>query len=100
LAPTLIIVRAGLRGSPSSSTFMPVKGSINGTNDLPSRSGHSDVEYGTRLGGRDAPMVVNIRKATEIRLDDLGKRVCDTSPSDAGRRSSKLPEYATEYSDS
>ena len=50
-----------------------MKGSINGASDIPSRSGHSDLEYGARIGGRDAPMVVNIRKATEIRLDDLGK---------------------------
>ncbi|KAF8468481.1 hypothetical protein DFH94DRAFT_816468 [Russula ochroleuca] len=99
LAPTLIIVRAGLRSSLSSSTFVPVKGSIGGTNDPPSPSGNPDLEYGKRRGGRDSPLVVNMRKATELCLDDPEKDG-NTSPSDAGCRSPNLPEYFVEYSDS
>jgi len=52
---------------------VPVKGSIGGTNDPPSPSGNPDLEYGKRRGGRDSPLVVNMRKATELCLDDPEK---------------------------
>jgi hypothetical protein len=74
LAPTLIIVRAGLRGPPPSSTLTPVKGSIMDSDSLSSggRYSNRDVESRrTRLGGRDTTMIVHVKKATEIRLDDL-----------------------------
>lgn len=75
LAPTLIIVRAGLKssGSPSSS-FSPAKGSINNPYypSPPPRSSIRDIE--SRSGDDDDPMVVHIRKATEIRLDDMKPR--------------------------
>jgi hypothetical protein len=76
------------------------------------------VECGTRIGGRDTGMVVHVKKATEIRLDDLMQvsvgfflRGCqpdtytppqrdgDISSSGARSGTSKLPEYASEYSD-
>jgi len=69
LGPTLIIVRAGLRGSSSSSTFTPVKGSINNSYDPPSRPNPRDIESGTRT---DDGMVVHIKKATEICLNEFG----------------------------
>jgi len=99
LAPTLIIVRAGLRGSPSSSTLTPVKGSIN---EPPSRYSNRDMECGSQLGGRDG-MVVHVKKATEIRLDDLVQHDGDRSSSDERSASSKLPDladYPLEYLDS
>jgi hypothetical protein len=70
LGPTLIIVRAGLRGSSSSSSFTPVKGSINKSHgDPPSRHNPRDVESGTRSGDG---MVVHIEKATDVCLEDGG----------------------------
>ena len=69
LGPTLIIVRAGLRGSSSSSSFTPVKGSINNSYDPPSRRNPRDIESGTRS---DDSMVVHIKKATDICLNEFG----------------------------
>jgi len=106
LAPTLIIVRAGLRGSPPSSIPIPVKGSIIDSDSLPTSGRYSNREmesYRTRLGGRDVAtgttMIVHVKKATEIHLDDLVQHDGDMSSSDGRSRSSKLPEYASEYSD-
>lgn len=101
LAPTLIIVRAGLRGPSPSLTLTPVKGSIIDSDSLPSggRYGNRDMEScRTRLGGHDTTMIIHVKKATEIRLDDLVQHDGDTS-SDRRSGSSKLPEYASEYSD-
>lgn len=71
LCPTLIIVRAGLRGSSRSATFTPVKGSINRSYDAPSQRNPRDVELGSR--GSDGPdgMVVHVKEATEIRFDNF-----------------------------
>ena len=72
LAPTLIIVRAGLKssGSSSSSSFTPARGSIGNPYypSPPPRPSIRDIESG--LGEEDS-MVVHIRKATEIRLNDM-----------------------------
>jgi hypothetical protein len=74
LAPTLIIVRAGLRGSLSSSTLTPVKGSVNESDPLPPsrRNSNRDMESRrARRGGRETTTIVHAKMATEIRLDDL-----------------------------
>jgi len=99
LAPTLIIVRAGLRDSPSSSKFTPVNGSTNGPYVPPSRPNNRDMESGTRLGGSAASMVVHIKRATEVRLVNLEREDGDILSTDARSRSPKLPEYPLEYSD-
>jgi hypothetical protein len=70
----MIIVRAGLRGSPSSSKLTPVKGSINGPYEPSSQPNNRDVESGRQLGGRDASsVVVHIKRATEVLHDDLDR---------------------------
>ncbi|KAH9050351.1 hypothetical protein EDB83DRAFT_2522501 [Lactarius deliciosus] len=68
LAPTLIIVRAGLKSSGTSS-FTPAKGSINKPNygPPPPQSFRRDVESGSI---EDVPMVVHVKQA-EIRLDNM-----------------------------
>jgi len=103
LGPTLIIVRAGLRGSPSSSKLTPVKGSISapcgGQPGPPSQPNNRDMESGTRLGRSDASMVIHIKRATEVLLDGSEREDGDTSSPDARSRSSNLPEYPLEYSD-
>ena len=71
---TLIIVRAGLRGLPRSSTLTPVKGSIIDSDSPPSGGQYSirDMEScRTQLGGHDNTMIVHVKKATAILLDDL-----------------------------
>ncbi|KAH8987456.1 hypothetical protein EDB92DRAFT_1875872 [Lactarius akahatsu] len=76
LAPTLIIVRAGLKSSGSSSSFTPAKGSINNPyyGPPPSQSFRRDVESGS---SGDDSMVVHVKRATEIRLDNM--KPCDIS---------------------
>jgi hypothetical protein len=72
LVPTLIIVRAGLKSSASSSSsFTPAKGSINNPYypSAPPRPSIRDIESGS--GEEDDTMVVHIGKATEIHLDDM-----------------------------
>ena len=72
LAPTLIIVRAGLKSSAgSNSSFAPAKGSINNPYypSPPPRPSIRDIESGS--AEEDDPVVVHIRKATEIRLGDM-----------------------------
>ena len=71
LAPTLIIVRAGLRSAGPNSSWAPAKGSINNAYypSPPPRPSIRDVESG--LSEDDDPMVVHIKKATEIRLGDI-----------------------------
>ncbi|KAI0261123.1 hypothetical protein BC834DRAFT_972910 [Gloeopeniophorella convolvens] len=73
LAPTLIIVRAGLKSAgESGSSFNPAKGSINNPYNpsfVPSAR-PTDLEAGSR---RDDDMVVHIGKATEIHLDDFSR---------------------------
>ncbi|KAH8987460.1 hypothetical protein EDB92DRAFT_1128834 [Lactarius akahatsu] len=70
LAPTLIIVRAGLKSSGTSSSFTPAKGSINKPyyGPPPPQSFRRDVESGPP---EDDPMVVHVKQATEIRLDSM-----------------------------
>ncbi|KAI0261129.1 hypothetical protein BC834DRAFT_1034999 [Gloeopeniophorella convolvens] len=89
LAPTLIIVRAGLRSAGSSgSSFSPAKGSINNPYNpsyAPSvRPTLRDVEAST---SRDDDMVVHIGKAAEIHLDDFahGQRGVPPDPSSGAR---------------
>ena len=48
-----------------------MKGSINGPYEPPSRPNNQDMESGTQLGGRDASVVVHIKRATEVRHNDL-----------------------------
>jgi hypothetical protein len=88
LAPTLIIVRAGLKSQGSNSSFTPAKGSINNPYypSVPPQPSMGDMEFG--LAEDDDPVVVHIRKATEIRLDDM-------MPSDIGETSSKRSSSAT-----
>jgi len=92
LGPTLIIVRAGLKGS---SSFTPVKGSVN---NLPSRSNPEDIESGSRS---DDTMMVHVRKATEVRLDDLVRRDDGgfVTVSDETSGSPKSRAYASDYSE-
>ncbi|KAH9023691.1 hypothetical protein EDB85DRAFT_308273 [Lactarius pseudohatsudake] len=69
LAPTLIIVRAGLKSSGTSSSFTPAKGSINNPYyGPPPQNVRRDVESGS---AGDAPMVMHINQATAIRLDNM-----------------------------
>ncbi len=70
LAPTLIIVRAGLKSSGSSSSFTPAKGSISNPyySSQPPQPSTRDMESGR---GEGDPMVVHIKKATEIHLENM-----------------------------
>ncbi|KAH9168666.1 hypothetical protein EDB89DRAFT_1569259 [Lactarius sanguifluus] len=70
LAPTLIIVRAGLKSSGTSSSFTPAKGSINNPyyGPPPPQGFRRDTESGST---EDDPMVVHVKQATEIRLDNM-----------------------------
>ncbi|KAF8260605.1 hypothetical protein EI94DRAFT_1706178 [Lactarius quietus] len=95
LAPMLIIVRAGLKSSGSSSSFTPAKGSINNPYYFgpPSRPIIGDIESVSR---EDDPMVVHIRKATEIRLDDMKPH--DISElSTEGRSSIPMPKLTMHF---
>ena len=71
LAPTLIIVRAGLKSAGPHSSWSAAKGSINNPYypSPPPRPSIRDMESG--ISEDDDPMVVDIRKATEIRLGDM-----------------------------
>ncbi|KAI0261167.1 hypothetical protein BC834DRAFT_972945 [Gloeopeniophorella convolvens] len=76
LAPTLIIVRAGLKTPGSLGSFVPAKGSISspyrpGYSPAARHTGSHDMEPGTRPADE---VVVHIRKATEYRLEDLSHR--------------------------
>jgi hypothetical protein len=66
----LIIVRAGLKSSGRQSSFTPAKGSISNPyySGQPTRPIIRDIESVSR---EDDPVVVHIRQATEIRLDDM-----------------------------
>lgn len=91
LAPMLIIVRAGLKSSGSQSSFTPAKGSINNPyySGQPTRPITRDIESVSR---EDDPVVVHIRQATEIRLDDLKLHDVSDELSAEGRSSSPLPK--------
>jgi len=105
LAPTLIIVRAGLRGSLSSLPFTPVKGSINndsGTQQQPlTRITNREMgQCKSRHEASDTATVVHINKATEVRLRDLMRNDGDsTASSDGSSGSSKLQGYPSEFLD-
>jgi hypothetical protein len=69
LAPMLIIVRAGLKSQGPNSSFNPAKGSINNTyHPSPPPQLSIRIESGSP---EDDPVVVHIKKGTEIRLDDM-----------------------------
>ncbi|KAI9434588.1 hypothetical protein H4582DRAFT_2175182 [Lactarius indigo] len=70
LAPTLIIVRAGLKSSGTSSSFIPAKGSINNPyySPPPPQNVRRDIESGS---AHDDSTVVDIKKLTEIHLDTM-----------------------------
>ncbi|KAH9023684.1 hypothetical protein EDB85DRAFT_2277821 [Lactarius pseudohatsudake] len=92
LAPTLIIVRAGLKSSGSSS-FTPAKGSINKPyyGPPPPQSFRRDVESGSI---EDDPMVVHVKQATEIRLDDMKLHDIGDLSTVEERSSSATPKQA------
>ncbi|KAH9050355.1 hypothetical protein EDB83DRAFT_1370794 [Lactarius deliciosus] len=92
LAPTLIIVRAGLKSSGTSSSFTPAKGSINNPYygpPPPPQNARRDVESGS---AGDAPMVMHINQATEIRLDNMKLRDISESSTVDERSSSATPK--------
>jgi len=72
-----------------------VKGSVN---NLPSRSNPEDIESGSRS---DDTMMVHVRKATEVRLDDLVRRDDGgfVTVSDETSGSPKSRAYASDYSE-
>ncbi|KAH8984386.1 hypothetical protein EDB86DRAFT_153961 [Lactarius hatsudake] len=91
LAPTLIIVRAGLKSSGTSSSFTPAKGSINNPyygGPPPPPSFRRDIESGST---EDDPMVVHVKQATEIRLNDMKPRDIGELPTIEERSSSLTP---------
>jgi hypothetical protein len=91
LAPMLIIVRAGLKSSGPQSSFTPAKGSINNPyySSQPMRPIIRDIESVSR---EDDPVVVHIRQATEIRLDDMKLHEASEELSVEGRSSSPFPK--------
>ncbi|KAH8984384.1 hypothetical protein EDB86DRAFT_3084604 [Lactarius hatsudake] len=91
LAPTLIIVRAGLKSSGTSSSFTPAKGSINNPyyGPPPPPSFRRDVESGS---AGDAPMVMHMNQATAIRLDNMKLRDISESSTLNERSSSAAPK--------
>ncbi|KAH9046130.1 hypothetical protein EDB84DRAFT_715672 [Lactarius hengduanensis] len=92
LAPTLIIVRAGLKSSGTSSSFTPAKGSINNPYyGPPPQNVRRDVESGS---AGDAPVVMHINQATAIRLDNMKPRDISES-STVDERSSSAPPKIT-----
>ena len=68
LAPMLIIARVGLKSCGSQSSFTSAKGSMINNPFYPGQQPIRDVESVSR---EDDVMVVHIRQATEIRLDDM-----------------------------
>lgn len=96
LAPMLIIVRAGLKSSGSPSSFTPAKGSIN--NPYSSQAPRPTIDIESRSGSREGdPMVVHIRKATEIRLDDMKPGDMGRISSSEERSSSTTPKLMSPY---
>ncbi|KAH9962551.1 hypothetical protein BGW80DRAFT_862892 [Lactifluus volemus] len=86
LAPTLIIVRAGLKSGGSS--FTPAKGSINNSYHTPAH--HAPRGLGHRHHRDNDSVVVHVRKATEICLDDYTTRERDGEVSSAEEMSGAL----------
>lgn len=66
----LIIARAGLKSSGLSSFLTPAEGSINNPY-YASQSSQPNIQDIESISREDDIIVVQIRKATEIHLDDL-----------------------------
>jgi len=97
LGPTLIIVRVGLRGSNSSSTFTPVKGSLNNPYPgPPAFHNHNPRDVESQAQAQDNRTKVHVGKTTEIRLHDLTGP--DASNDEMGR-SPKSQVFISEYSE-